>query len=1094
MLNGSSEQQPTAQRLLEILATGGLASWRIHRDDEGRLVPTPSAEFLELTNLPASDIPPVLVDFVEKYLPSAEARKILTLIEHIFDGGGEFNLEHSFLSPAGHLPLVSFGSPDQYNAQGQPISLLIFSRPLLHRTPETDSPVQEDAQKQALTTIAQQKSTLEAQAAERNSLLRDVHHRLTRILDSSGPEFDGQSSPLADLNPESGEFAAYFNRAFSFIASKMDWYKAILDSLPFPLEVFGRDDKRLYLNQPCADLYGGRPPREYLGHSDDKELLNAIDSNVVTEANVTSFNRYLPGDGRFFHGRSSPLKDPSGSGDGRIEVLNDISATYEANERIRIMLDAMPMACNFWDENFRNLDCNQASAILFDLPDKEAYLEHFFELSPEFQPNGRPSDELIREYISKAFREGLCVFEWMHQKLDGTPIPSEITLVRVARRERFIVAGYIRDLRELKRTQAERDMERHLLRRIMDSTPICFAITVDGVIKFITPFARNLTGKNVDDHISEVYGDLSAWRDIADELEKNNFVNWRTVRIKNADGQWRTMLLNAFKADYYGRDGVMSWLMDVTELKEAQHEAEESTRAKSEFLANMSHEIRTPMNAILGLVHLVMQTDLSELQRDYLQKTKGAAKTLLRIINDILDFSKIEAGKLEMEKEEFDLTEVLQQVVDMVSTKAHEKGLEFLLKVPSDTPASLVGDQIRLAQVLSNLVSNAVKFTEKGQIALSVETVKETDDSVTLKFLVEDTGIGLSPDQAANLFEAFKQAEASTTRRYGGTGLGLTISKSLVHLMGGRIWCDSRIGRGSTFGFTAVFALHSGGKRYVSKRKDFSGLNALIVDDNVVALDILNDFLKTLGFSVVTAASGQEAINILTDQDEARHFDLVFVDWKMPDMDGIETSNRINELIAPNKLPVIIMATAYNRDDVLGQAKKSGISNVMTKPLSPSTLLNVLMDIFGRGLPEKASKLKKAHEMAVVKEYAGAKILLAEDNEVNQLVASRILKNAGLLVDVANNGREAVDMLKAGSYDLVLMDIQMPEMDGITATKEIRKIPEYAELPIVAMTAHAMSGDREMSLQAGMNDHINKPINLQELFSTLAKWLRKKPH
>ncbi|MGL4209444.1 MAG: response regulator, partial [Candidatus Adiutrix sp.] len=405
----------------------------------------------------------------------------------------------------------------------------------------------------------------------------------------------------------------------------------------------------------------------------------------------------------------------------------------------------------------------------------------------------------------------------------------------------------------------------------------------------------------------------------------------------------------------------------------------------------------------------------------------------------------------------------------------------------------LVGDQIRLAQILSNLASNAVKFTHEGQVTLKVETVHEGEKDVTLRFSICDTGIGLTREQMDSLFSAFTQADTSTTRRYGGTGLGLIISKRLVEIMGGTISVESELGLGSTFSFTAKFGTHKALKRYVEGNKDFQGLRALAIDDNILALEILGDFLKATGFQVEIATSGYKALEILAQHSQRdEHFDLVFIDWKMPGMDGIETTIRINQLIAPSKLPVIIMATAYNRDEVIGLAKQNGIKNVMTKPLSPSTILNLLMDIFGCGAAEKKNHPPaKGHEKYLVKDYIGSKILLAEDNEVNQLVASRILRNAGFEIDIANNGVEALKMLEAANYDLVLMDIQMPEMDGLSATRKIRSTPKFSTLPIVAMTAHAMSGDKDLSLKAGMNDHINKPINLVELFSTLAKWLNK---
>jgi signal transduction histidine kinase/CheY-like chemotaxis protein len=635
---------------------------------------------------------------------------------------------------------------------------------------------------------------------------------------------------------------------------------------------------------------------------------------------------------------------------------------------------------------------------------------------------------------------------------------------------------------------------------MVDSAPVCLIVTVDGVVEFLTPFAGRFTGLRPGDLLAGLYQDEALPPILAQEMTGRGGLSRRPVVVRRPDGRAWAMLLDAGPIEYDGRPGVLNCFTDVNDLaleaedlKRAKDAAEDSNRSKSKFLANMSHEIRTPMNAILGLLHLTMQTEVNDTQLDYLQKAEGAAKTLLRIINDILDFSKIEAGKLEMEQVPFNLEDVLQTVVDLSSARASEKGLEYLLQVPPDTPVGLVGDQIRLTQVLSNLSSNAVKFTHTGQISLRVSTEAESPDRVTLRFEVQDTGIGLSPGQVQNLFQAFTQAESSTARLFGGTGLGLIISKRLVEMMGGSIWVDSEPGLGSTFTFTASFGVHAVARRYIVKRKDFRGLTAMVVDDNLVALEIMKEFLKNLGFTVMTADSGFAAVDLIQDFSRRdRKFDLLIIDWKMPDMDGIQTADRIHEIIPAKELPVIIMATAYNRDDVLDLARRSGIRNVMTKPLSPSTMLNMLMDIFGRELPSRESKLKKSPEMALVNDYLGARILLAEDNEVNQLVASRILKNAGLEVDLANNGLEAVRLVQEKRYDLVLMDIQMPEMDGIEATRKIRELGKFNELPIVAMTANAMQGDRELSLKAGMDDHINKPFNVQELFSTLARCLRKK--
>ncbi len=805
----------------------------------------------------------------------------------------------------------------------------------------------------------------------------------------------------------------------------------------------------------------------------------------------------------------SPIKNAQDKITHFVGIKEDISEYKRIRKElsnqlyfINQLIDTLPNPLFYVDRDERFVGCNRAYEDAFRINRSQLRglkLREFAHVSAksyeefscarqQVQDTGRPVSILMKRIFADRLERDILYTVSTYRLSDGS------------------TGGYLgimTDISDLKQKEKELLNTNHFLDTIIDSLPLMLYVKNADTLSFdkvnracgdffgLSPLAMNgLT--NLDIFPVNVAKAL----DETDTRVLRGGKPVSEIEVVQTPGK-SSRYIHTTKLPMVDAYGNQSYLLgiseDITDLKQKEKQleealrlAEEATQAKSQFLANMSHEIRTPMNAIIGLAYLALRTELTGKQKDYVSKIHNAGKSLLGVLNDVLDISKIESGKLQMEQVDFVLEDVIGQTIGLVSQQAHDKGLELLSRLGPGIPRNLKGDPLRLGQILMNLLSNAVKFTREGQVEIQIERVSGHRNKLELQFSVSDTGIGMSAEAKARMFQAFMQADNSTTRKYGGTGLGLAISKELVEMMDGSIWVESVEGEGSVFSFKAWFEIPESAhthSRIVPERLD--GLRVLVVDDNYTAREILSEYLGQMRCRVETAESGEEALRAVAGADQNQPFDLILLDWKMEGICGLETSTQIRNDPSIRHQPAIILVTAFGEDSLKKQAEEAMVNDYLVKPVSESMLFDALVRIFSppAALPEGREAQPAGADME-------GYVLLVEDHEINQQIAVELLTSRGLRVDIAGNGAIAVEKMKnqassADPYHLILMDLQMPEMDGFEAAYRIRAMGHT--LPIIAMTARTLPEEQEMCLAAGMNDHVAKPIDPDNLFAAIRR-------
>ncbi len=946
------------------------------------------------------------------------------------------------------------------------------------------------------------RSMIEQTVEERTSELRAVNKALRgEVAERQRAEAEARErqrfvESLAEANPSMLYLFSIHNCRAVWLNSRVS---TLLDRTPE--EILGLEDRVIPRMVHHDDI-------KRLGLDDLHRRFDSLKDGEVIESEYRL--RHADGSWRWFRARDMVFRrDEAGHAEMILGVAEDITERKQTEDVLRVLFEKSSDAHILFDETEGIVDCNDATLRLIGPREKSEILgKHPADLGPAILPDGRSSKDERIKMDRIARQDGYHRFDWWITRADGELIPCEVTLNTVEVAERSLLLVVLHDMStQRKAEQAIRESESRF-RELADSAPISISLFDPELgVTFINRTGLDFLGCSFEElkgrgwtrfvHPEDLPSLDAAVRASTRATEALRF----EYRLRRHDGRYRWMVSRSVARHLPGSVsvGFVGSSIDITECKEAEasmriakETAEAASRAKSEFLANMSHEIRTPMNGILGMTELALDTELSPRQREYIGMVKSSADSLLTVINDILDFSKIEAGKLSLDPTPFVLRETLEETLQTLALRAHSKGLELAGRIAPEIPDELIGDVGRLRQVIVNLVGNAIKFTDHGEVVVMIEPERVDDQEVILRVSVSDTGIGIPRAKLKAIFEPFEQVDGSTTRRFGGTGLGLPISSKLVELMGGRVWVESELDRGSTFHFTATLRPQPPEIRKASPatQPSLSSRSILVVDDSAINRRILEEVLSSWGARTLAVANGQAALDVLRfAAASGKPFDAALIDGMMPEMDGVTLAAQVLKDPAIAGVPLLLLTSAGGLNGNQS-CKELGFAAFMTKPVRQSDLLEALLRVLDSEPREHTPSLNFTNgngENRCVKPSRLSshplQLLLAEDNVVNQKVAVRMLEGMGHSVTVVENGREAVRASQERQFDAILMDVQMPEMDGYEAVMVIRtrEAEGARHTPIIALTAHAMKGDRERCAQAGFDSYLSKPVRQAQL-------------